>query len=163
MTIFGALWFLIKDAFWSGVASLAFAVMFNVPVRTLGACALGGAVGYLIRTILMEGGIGIEGATLAGATVVGFMGEMFARRWSAPASVFTVPAVIPMLPGTFAYNTMIGVLRIAPHGEATPISLIISTAVNGSKTVLILSAIAIGIAAPALLIYQRRLPPGQRS
>jgi uncharacterized membrane protein YjjB (DUF3815 family) len=146
------LWLLARDAFWSGMASLGFAILFNVPVRTLLACALCGASGYATRTLLMQFGIGIELATLAGATLIGVLGELFARRWHAPAPVFTVPGVIPMIPGTFAYNAMIGLVELASGaGEA----VLLETAVDAIKTLLILASLASGIAA-ASLIFQRR-------
>jgi uncharacterized membrane protein YjjB (DUF3815 family) len=145
------LWLLGRDAFWSGVASLGFAILFNVPVRTLLACALCGASGHAVRTLLMELGIGIELATLVGAALVGVFGELFARRWHAPASVFTVPGVIPMIPGTFAYGTMIGLVELASGaGEA----VLLETAVNAIKTLLILASLASGIAAASML-FQR--------
>lgn len=161
MNIPEALLFVLRDMLWSGVAALGFAMLFNVPVRTLAACAIGGAIGHIIRTLLMKWGVSIETATLAGATVVGFLGEMFARRWLAPASVFTVPAVIPMVPGTFAYRTMIGLLALSEAsatGASADLLLLMDVAVHASKTMLILLALAMGIAAPALLAL-RRPPP----
>jgi uncharacterized membrane protein YjjB (DUF3815 family) len=146
-------WLLLHDALWSGVASLGFAILFNVPVRTLLACALCGAVGHAMRTMLMQLGVGIELATLAGATLIGVLGQLFARRWSAPAPVFTVPGVIPLVPGTFAYGAMIGLVELASGaGEA----VLLETAVNAIKTLLILAALASGIAAASLLFHRRR-------
>lgn len=158
MTLPALLWFILRDAFWSGVAALGFATLFNVPVRTLGACALTGAAGHVMRTLLLEAGLSIEAATLAGATVVGLLGELFARHWHAPTPVFTVPGVIPLVPGAFAYRTMIGVLNLALRPDASA-TLLLETAVTAITTVLILGAIAFGIAAPSLL-FRRHLPTG---
>ncbi len=151
------LWLLAHNAFWSGIASLGFAILFNVPVRTLLACALCGAAGYGTRTLMLEMGLGIEGATLVGATLVGFIGQALGWRWHVPALVLTVPGVIPMIPGTFAYNTMIGVLNIAQAGSEADNTLLLEPVVNGIKTNLILMALAVGIAAPSLL-FQRYRP-----
>lgn len=151
MFIIELLWPLVVDAFWSGVAALGFAMLFNVPVRTLGSCALCGAIGHVIRTMLMQTGLSIEAATLAGATVVGFLSELFARRWHAPAPVFAVPGAIPLIPGTFAYRTMIGVLNLALDSQASG-ALLQETSVNAIRTLLILSAIAVGTTAPRLLL-----------
>jgi uncharacterized membrane protein YjjB (DUF3815 family) len=103
--------------------------------------------------MLMQLGVGIELATLAGATLIGVLGQLFARRWSAPAPVFTVPGVIPLVPGTFAYGAMIGLVELASGaGEA----VLLETAVNAIKTLLILAALASGIAAASLLFHRRR-------
>jgi uncharacterized membrane protein YjjB (DUF3815 family) len=156
MTIF---WLVAQDAFWSGVAALGFAVLFNVPVRTLPACALGGAVGHATRTLLMQFGLQIETAALAGATVIGFLSIFFARRWRAPAPVFAVTGAIPMVPGTFAFRTMMGLLTLTSTGIDANASLLVEISLNAVKTALILGALAAGIAAPALF-FRRRRPIG---
>lgn len=148
---------LLQDAFWSAVGALGIAILFNVPVRTLPACAFGGAAGYTVRAALVSAGLNVEAATLAGATVVGFLGIFFARRWYAPTSIFTVSAAIPLVPGVYAFQTMLGVLRVASADASTGLPVLLETSINAVHTILILAAIAIGIAAPSLL-FQRRRP-----
>lgn len=146
---------LLHYTLWPALAALGFAMLFNVPVRTLAACALGAAAGYLVRGAGMDIGLQIEVATLAGATVVGFLGVLFARTWKAPAPVFTVPGVIPMVPGSFAFKAMMDVLELARVGGGS--ELLVEGAVFAARTLLILGGIAIGIAVPKLLF--RRQPP----
>lgn len=149
---------LLRDAFWSAVAALGFAVLFNVPRRTLSGCAIGGAIGHALRTLLMtEAGWTIELATLISAAVIGFLGEFFARRWRTPVTIFTVPGVIPMVPGSFAFGTMISLLELTNLGVFGGTPVLVEASVNFIKTGLILGAIAGGIAAPSLL-FQRRRP-----
>ncbi len=151
------LWLLGRDALWAGVAALGFAMLFNVPVRTLAACFVGGALGHALRTLLMHFGVGIEAGTLAGATLIGMLGVLFARIWKAPAPVFTVPGAITMVPGAFAFRAMLGVLEIAGSGDAaTGSAALWAAGFNATKTALILAAIATGIAAPGLLFGRRR-------
>lgn len=148
------IWWVLQNTFWSGLAALGFAMLFNVPVRTLAACAFCGAAGYLVRTVGLEMGAQIEVAVLAGATVVGFLGMVFARIWKAPAPVFTVPGAIPMVPGSFAFKAMIGVVQLAHLGTGS--ELLTETVVFATKATLILGAIAIGIAVPKLLFWRHR-------
>jgi uncharacterized membrane protein YjjB (DUF3815 family) len=149
---------LLHDAIWSGVAALGFAILFNVPTRTLRGCLVCGAAGHVVRTITMQLGLSIELATLASATIVGFVGTAFARRWQTPAAVFTVSGVIPLVPGVFAFQTMLGLLDVASAIDpATGLSALLEVSQNGIKTGLILMAIAAGIAAPTLL-FERRKP-----
>lgn len=154
MTLFDAIMFLLRDGIWSGVAALGFAILFNVPVRTLFACAMGGAIAHLVRTLLMEWYVTIAVATLVGAIVAGFLGELFARRWYAPTPVFTVPAVIPMVPGVYAYNTMIGIVQLSSLDAENGLAVLSETAVNGSKALLIVFALAFGLAIPKLLVHR---------
>ena len=146
----------LRDGLWSGVAALGFAILFNVPVRTLPGCLLVGAVGHALRTLLMQFGMGIEAGTLVGATAVGFLSLRFAQRWHTPPTIFSVSGAIPMVPGAFAYEAMLGLLRIATQATPGP-DVFTETAINAVKTALILGAIAGGIAAPSLL-FRRHKP-----
>lgn len=148
---------LLSDGFWSAVAAAGFAILFNVPRRTLPGCAIAGAVGYGLRTLLVEWGMMLELATLAGAIVVGFLAEFFARRWQTPAAVFTVPGVIPLVPGSFAFHALMGLIQITDVGAFGGTPVLVEAAVNAVRTGLILAAIAAGTAAPSLL-FQRHRP-----
>lgn len=152
------LWLLLlRDALWSAVAAAGFAVLFNVPRRTLPGCAIAGAVGHGLRTLLVEWGVTLEPATLAGAVVVGFLAEFFARRWQTPSPVFTVPGVIPLVPGSFAFRALIGLIQITDLGTFGGAPVLVDAAVNAIRTGLILATIAAGTAAPSLL-FQRHKP-----
>lgn len=146
------------DASWAALAALGFAMLFNVPKRTLTSCVICGAVGHSIRAVLIDHfGMKIVPATLVGATVVGFVGMYFAHRLNAPALIFTVSGIIPMVPGVFAYQTMLGLLRlvIVPAQETN--AVLVETSVNAVRTILILGALAAGIIAPDLL-FRRNKP-----
>jgi uncharacterized membrane protein YjjP (DUF1212 family) len=157
---------LLVDALWAAIAAFGFAVLFNVPVRTLAACALCGAVGHAARTALLNSGwppvSHIVVATLIGATAVGFIGHFFARRFQMPSIVFTVSGVIPMVPGTYAFSTMLGLLsaaKLVDLGTNVALDFIMFSEIlpNALSTSFILAALAIGIATPTLL-FRRRKP-----
>src|SRR5690606_31385593 len=98
------------------------------------------------RTLLMtEFGFSIELATLLGATAVGFWAKWCAVHLKMPSMIFAVCAVIPMVPGVFAYQTMIGILRIADVSNAEVGDVLAQSSVNAVKTGLILAALAGGI------------------
>lgn len=147
----------LTDALWSALAALGFAVLFNVPVRTLPGCMACGALGHMLRTLLATQGVSVELASLVGATAVGFVGTAFARRWETPAMVFTVSGAIPLVPGVFAFRAMLGVINLisAPDAQAGAAALY-ETGVNAARTGLILGALAVGIAAPTLLFHRHR-------
>lgn len=147
---------LLEDALWSALAALGFAILFNVPTRTLPACALGGALGHVVRTTFVQFGLGLATATLFGATAVGFFSYVSAQRWESPSNVFAVPGVIPLVPGSLAFKTMIGILRMTEVGAAPNRELIVNTTVFGLETALILGGIAVGVIAPRLLFYRDR-------
>ncbi|MCB0170687.1 MAG: threonine/serine exporter family protein [Anaerolineae bacterium] len=151
------LWLLLHDAFWSALAALGFAILFNVPMRTLPACALGGALGHVTRTLCIQMiGLSPTSATVFGATVVGFFGHYAAQRWQAPSTVFTVPGVIPMVPGSLAFQTMMDVIRISESGPIVGKIMLAETAVNALRTGLILAGLAVGVIAPRLMFFRQR-------
>lgn len=150
------------DALWSGAAALGFALLFNVPPRTLWGCVLCGATGHAMRTAIIStrwpGMSNTEIATFIAALVVGFMGELLARRLRIPTPTFTICGVIPMVPGTFAYGAMISMLQVAgvlTIAAATPSADLLQTMItNFIKTGLILGALAAGIAMPSLFFLR---------
>jgi uncharacterized membrane protein YjjB (DUF3815 family) len=150
----------LRDAFWSAIAAVGFAILFNVPRYTLPACALVGALGHGLRAALMVGlGMPIEAATLLAATAVGFMGEYFAHRYRVPRLVFVVPAVIPMVPGVFAYRTMLGIFEMTGLADLSAVEgaeVLLQTAVYAIRTGLILAGLSFGIIAPNLLFRRQR-------
>lgn len=147
---------LLQDAFWSALAATGFAVLFNVPRAALPGCALGGALGHASRTLLMQLGMDIELATLAGATLIGFLGMVMARRWRAPAMIFTVSAAVTLVPGVFAFRTMMGLIQLSLVSPPDAQIALTEASINAIKTALILGAIAVGIAAPALLFGRQK-------
>ena len=157
MTASYSWWLLFQNTIWAGVAALGFAILFNVPLRTLIGCMICGAVAFAVRTLAVQlSPLGVEAATLAAATVVGFLGVLLGHRWHAPALVFVVPGVIPLIPGSLAFRTMIDVLVLTTGAGSDSTLLLQQATVNGIKTVLIVSAIAGGIALPSLFLRRHR-------
>lgn len=146
----------LRDGFWAALAAVGFAILFNVPRRTLPGCALAAAAGHALRTVLLRTGLDIEVATLAGATLIGFLGMAFARRWRTPSMIFTISAAVTLVPGVAAYQTMLGLLELAGAESAQAAPILADVAVSAARTALILGSIAVGIAAPSLLLYRQK-------
>jgi uncharacterized membrane protein YjjB (DUF3815 family) len=148
---------LVQNTFWAGVAALGFAILFNVPARTLILGAICGAAGYAVRSGLVQAGIsGVEMATLIAAMLVSLLGVLFGRRWHVPPVVFVIPGVIPLIPGALAFRTMIDILVLTTDGLQSNETILTATATNAIKTLLIVGAIASGIAVPSLLLRRHR-------
>ncbi|GET22935.1 threonine/serine exporter family protein [Prolixibacter denitrificans] len=137
---------------WLGFAAIGFAVLFNVPQRALPVIWLVGALGGITKLVILHFGGNIILASLAGATLVGFLSIPAAHSKHAPPLVFSIPAVIPMVPGAFAYRMMLGLIRLAGDTHADSYSDILNSAVsNGLKTLFILLSLAAGVAIPMLV------------
>jgi len=152
MTAFDLLKMVLGDVLWSGVAALGFAVLFNVPKRLLLGCFLCGAVGHTLRTLCLNSGASVEVGTLIGAGAVGFLSVYLSSRFGVPASIFTVTGAIPLVPGVFAYQTVIGLLHATSATGSQTVDFLSAAGLNGVRTALILCSLAFGIAAPTLLL-----------
>ncbi|NKF49636.1 threonine/serine exporter [Shewanella sp. WXL01] len=146
---------LLHDAFFSAIPAVGFAMVFNVPKRFLPYCALAGAIGHSMRTLLMHFDMPIEWATFAAAALVGFVTIRFAKMHLAPPLMYAVAAIIPMVPGTYAFNTVIALIQLTAANEISP-ELTAQVVLNGLKTVFILGALAVGLAIPNLLFYRNK-------
>ncbi|MCB9009094.1 MAG: threonine/serine exporter family protein [Ardenticatenaceae bacterium] len=60
-------------------------------------------------------------------------GLFFARKFQSPTAIFTVPAVIPMVPGTFAFRTMLGILEITNMGVFGSTPVLVGSGLNAVK------------------------------
>ncbi|GAB4379505.1 MAG: threonine/serine exporter family protein [Elainellaceae cyanobacterium] len=97
----------------SFVATLGFAILYNVPRRALLPCAAIGMAGYLLRAILQDVGVAIDVATFFGALLVGLLGTIPAKRMQLPIVLFGITGIIAMIPGIAAYK----VLVYLSHGD----------------------------------------------
>lgn len=82
------------------------------------------------------------------------IGVYWAHHFLAHPKVFTVAALIPMVPGVFAYRAMIALVEIN-HLGFTP-ELLSVLLENFLKAMFIIAGLAIGLAVPGLLFYRRR-------
>nr|WP_237467826.1 threonine/serine exporter family protein [Vibrio stylophorae] len=145
---------LAHDMFFASIPAVGFALVFNVPERALKYCAMGGALGHGMRYVLMQFGMPIEWGTLAAATTVGMIGVYWSHRFLAHPKVFTVAAMIPMVPGVFAYKAMIAMVEINEQGYSPELWAMVMD--NFIKAMFIIASLAIGLAMPGLLFYRRR-------
>ena len=85
------------------VAVGAFAIRLGVPKASVGqAAALGGAAWLAFIGVADAGLLEPSLATLGAAIIIGVVGRFIARRMEAPAALWVVPAILPLLPGSAA-------------------------------------------------------------
>ena len=146
-------WFvLIEKCFWFGFAAVGFAVLFNVPPRTLVNVFFIAAFGCLCRLFLMSFSVNIILATFVGACLIGLLCILGAHKNATAPFVLSIPAVIPMVPGVFIYRLILGLVRIAEYSTGNyPPQLLADTVNYGMKSLFILMAIAMGVAFPMMI------------
>lgn len=135
---------------WAGLATAAFAVLFNLRPRDAPIAAAIGAIGWAVAAPLAAATGSTPMADLAAATAVGLASEIAAILRRRPASVYIACGIIPLVPGAGMYYTM---LRYA-RGES------LEAQAAGLETLGAAAAIAAGIAvsgALARLLSLRRI------
>lgn len=134
------------------MAAIGFAILFNVPRRTIFPIWCLGAMGGLIKFTAMNYDLGIVFASFLGAVGIAIVAIRMAHMRNSPPLVFSIPSVIPMVPGVFAYKFMLGMIALTSI-EKTDIYLqtLIETVNNGSKMMFVLISLGTGVAIPMLL------------
>src|SRR5208283_382400 len=141
-----------ENGVWFGFAALGFAILFNVPKRTLLIIWILAAIGGLMKLLLMRFGISVVLATLLGASLIGVLSIPAAHNKHSPPLVFAIPSVIPMVPGVFAYQMILGLIKLAGNPDAGDYTQVLAQTVsNGLKVMFILMSLAVGVAIPMLI------------
>ncbi|MFT4071309.1 MAG: threonine/serine exporter family protein [Dysgonamonadaceae bacterium] len=153
--MFGAV---LTDIFLSFFVAVGFALLFETPRKAVLLAGLLGGWGHGIRFLLLQNGADLVSSTMAGTAFVGLAGIYFAHRIHTPPVVFTLPACITMIPGLYAYRTILGCIKIYKAGMATDTGVLLQeTAYNFILTSSLLFCLAIGISIAALAFRKKNV------
>ena len=146
----------LRDVILSFFVGFGFALLFETPRKALWVAGLLGGLGHGIRFVMLQYDFGLVSATLCGTVFIGFVGIYCAHRIHTPPVVFTLPACITMIPGLYAYRTMLGCIGIYEDGtEIVSSQLLQETAYNFILTSSLLFCLAIGICIAALAFKKK--------
>lgn len=138
--------------------ALAFAVgacwgvLFGSPKKILWLAGLLGGLGHSLRFVLVLSGVALIPSTMISSIFIGLSGIYCAHRVHHPPVVFTMPACITMIPGLYAYRTMLGCIKLTDYSivQHHP-DIIGQIGYNLMLTMSLLFTLAIGISIAALL------------
>jgi uncharacterized membrane protein YjjP (DUF1212 family) len=91
----------------SFVGGCAFAMVFNCPIRSVLSVGVLAALANELRLGLHDAGMMLAPATFFGALAVGLMASLIHQRLDAPRITLTVPGIIIMVPGVFAFEMIV--------------------------------------------------------
>ncbi len=147
---------ILRDVFLSFFVGLGFALLFETPKKALYIAGLLGGLGHGIRFFLLQSDFGLVSATLCGTLFIGLIGIYCAHKIHTPPVVFTLPACITMIPGLYAYKTMLGCIKIYEKGaEASSGELLQETSYNFILTSSLLFCLVIGISISTLIFRKK--------
>ena len=151
-------WIIFAKAVCCGCAATGFAILFNTEKKVLPFIWMGGFLVGLVKFIFLSSllGAGITLASFAGAITIGLIGIPIALKLNVPTVVVNIASVIPLVPGAFAYRTMLGLMKLTRAIDEDYSRILSETVRNGVLTLFVIIAIAIGIVVP-MIIFEKRI------
>lgn len=117
------------------MASLSFAYIFNLNRKTAFLSAFGGSLGWLFYSESLSYFSDPNVAFFFGAVAFTYYGELMARKMRTPVTSYITPGLIPLVPGSGLYHTMLKSLEGDYYGALR----------EGITTIMASGALAIGI------------------
>lgn len=127
----------------AAAGTLGYCLLINVKRNKIVYGCLGGVVSTFLYCVCVEAGLTPLLQNLIPAAVVTLYAEVLARVIKAPATVFLIPSIIPLVPGGRLYYTM----RAIVDGDAD------SAKIYAMETIVIALGIAVGIVVISLVFY----------
>ena len=147
---------LFEDGFFAPIAAIGLSSTSNTPSRAYLTCDLTAAVGHAIRYVLTLpelGGVHIILASTVASFAVGMFAVLFASCIKCPAEVCFFPALLPMIPGMYAYRTIEALLSCLYHSqEEVFVHYFYLFAYNGITCAFIILGMVIGATVPVFLL-----------
>lgn len=139
------------DGLLAAIAAIGFAVISNPSQKAIFVSALLAAIGHSLRFFLIKSGLDITLATFVAAAFIGFLSIFFARIIHCPAEVFSFPSLLPMIPGLFAYRTILSMIKFMQSTNGIKAqSYLLDFFHNGMTALFILLALVVGVSLPIL-------------
>lgn len=100
---------ILQDALFAAIAAIGFTAISRPPKRAYIYCAVIAAIGHALRFVLINiGQMHILSASLISAFIIGVLAVIAASISKFPAETCLYPALLPMIPGIYAYKAFGG-------------------------------------------------------
>ena len=147
---------ILQDALFAAIAAIGFAAISKPPRRAYLYCAVIAAAAHSLRFILMSGNVNIVVATAISSFAAGTIAVFLSPAARTPAETFLFPALLPMIPGMYAYRSFGAmVMCILGEREAEFNHYFYLFASNGFTCVAILLGMVTGATVP-ISIFKKR-------
>ncbi len=147
---------LLEDGVFAAIAAIGFGSISNVPLKSMAGCALLAAIGHMLRFVLLEWyDWFIVSGSFVGAVCIGMLSIPVSRRFRCPAEAMSFPALLPMIPGMYAYRSVQALLMcFSRHSEDVFSHYIDLFGYNWMVCVITIGLMVIGVTLP-IFIFRR--------
>lgn len=112
---------MLKDGFFAAIAAMGFAAISNPSPKVIPWCCLAAACGHMTRYLLMTAaGWHLVFASFIASCVIGFLSLPMAGHIKTPAEFISFPALLPMVPGMYAYRAIQSIVYCIQVPEEGP-------------------------------------------
>lgn len=102
---------IISDGLFAAVAAIGFGAISDPPMRAFPRIAALAAVGHALRFVLMNyAEMDIATASLAASFTIGMGSLWLGKGVHCPMTCLYIPALLPMVPGIYAYKTVFSLI-----------------------------------------------------
>lgn len=145
---------LLELGIWSAIAAVGFGLLFNIPKRAILTVFLLGFGSCFIKFSLIFFHFNVVFSSFMASLFIGILSTPLAHRIHQPPVVFSIPSVIPMIPGYYAYETILSIMQftLSKNDAVNKIELISAIFSNGFTMIFILFSITIGVSFPLLVL-----------
>ena len=144
-----------QDGFFAALAAIGFASISNPPRSAYKYCALIAAIGHSIRYVLMNHEMiqmHIITASFIAAFSVGLFAVFLMPKVKSPAETCLFPALLPMIPGMYAYRTVAALVLCLYNKEEEVFNhYLYLFSYNGFSCVVIVLGLVLGATIPIFL------------
>lgn len=146
------------DGFFAAVAAVGFGAISDPPMRAFPRIALLAAAGHALRFCLMRyAAVDIASASLCASVVIGMGSLWLGKGVHCPMTVLYIPALLPMVPGIYAYKTVFSLIMFLHSLDDAAQSLGYMQAffLNATVSFSVIILLAAGATLP-IFIFKRR-------
>jgi uncharacterized membrane protein YjjB (DUF3815 family) len=149
---------IIMDGLLAAIAGIGFGAISHPPKRAFLYIGILAAVGHALRYYLMHAlQVDIAAASFCASLIIGLLTLWFGRITYCPMTVLYIPALLPMVPGMYAYKTVFGLMMFMQHlkDEVMAPKYLLETFSNAVVTVSTVFLLALG-ATLMIFIFPKR-------
>lgn len=149
---------ILSDGLFAAVAAIGFGAISDPPLRAFPSIALLAAIGHALRFCLMTYfGIDIATASLCASFSIGMGSLLLGKRIYCPMTVLYIPALLPMIPGMYAYKIVFSLIMFMQsiHTPELQEKYLMELFTNSIITCSVIFMLATGATIPLFLFINR--------
>lgn len=149
---------IVSDGLFAAVAAIGFGAISDPPLRAFSSIAILAGIGHALRFCLMTyWGVDIATASLCASFTIGMGSLLLGKRIYCPMTVLYIPALLPMVPGMYAYKIVFSLIMFMQNLKVPELQqkYMIEIGTNLIVTCSVIFMLAVGATMP-LFLYKKR-------